>query len=118
MPKNSPPTRVTCKGVAFVSGPRTVMVASPWYLDTTISHWLAATERKSPVRSLCALQILSTKGESDSLSSKVKIMVLPPTPAVPLGHLPPMGGGWEEVNRQFRKGCGPSSNHLNYGNQP
>src|SRR6266498_4904430 len=75
MPNHSPPTRLTCIGVTFVSGPRTVTVVSPWYFDTTISHWLAATERKSPVRSLCVRQILSTKGESDSLSSKVKIML-------------------------------------------
>ena len=74
IPKNLAPTIVTGMDVAFVSGPRTVMVASPWYLDSTISHWLAAMELRVPGCSVCARQIRSTKGESDSLSSKLKIM--------------------------------------------
>src|SRR4029079_7202813 len=64
------------KSVAFVSGPRTVMYVLSLYLDTTISQPLMAIERKEPVRSLCARQIRSTKGESDSLSSIVKSMFL------------------------------------------
>src|SRR5215218_4019109 len=74
MPKNSVPTIVTGKSVARVSGPRTVMYVLSWYLDTTISQPLMAIEIKEPVRSVCARQILSTKGESESLSSIVKIM--------------------------------------------
>src|SRR5688500_6216110 len=77
IPKNSAPTSVTGMDVAFVSGPRTVMVALPWYLVTTISHWLAAMELRVPGCSVCARQIHSTKGESDSLSSTLKIIVLP-----------------------------------------
>src|SRR5512139_4098168 len=76
MPKNSVPTIVTGKEVAWVSGPRTVMYVLSWYLDTTISQWLMAMESKSPGHSLFARQILSTKGESDSLSSSVKIIFL------------------------------------------
>jgi hypothetical protein len=74
MPKNSVPSIVTANGVARVSGPRIVMYVLSWYLDTTISQVLMAIELKEPVRSICARQILSTKGESDSLSSIVKSM--------------------------------------------
>jgi hypothetical protein len=42
-----------------------------------------ATELKEPARSLCVRQILSTKDESDGLSSKVKIMLLFPIYAEP-----------------------------------
>src|SRR5215210_6416722 len=77
MPSHSPSAE-QWRGVAFVSGPRTVSVVLPFCLVTTNSQWLAATEINEPARSLWALQILSTKGESDGLSSKVKIMHLSP----------------------------------------
>src|SRR5688572_7316881 len=79
MPSHSPSAE-QWSGVAFVSGPRTVNIVLPFCLVTTISQWLAATEINEPARSLWARQILSTKGESDGLSSKVKIMHLPPVP--------------------------------------
>src|SRR6478672_9667271 len=78
MPSHSPSAE-QCRGVAFVSGPRTVSVVLPYCLVTTISQWLAAIELKEPARSLWARQILSTNGESDGLSSKLKIILLPPS---------------------------------------
>jgi hypothetical protein len=61
--------------VAIVSGPRNVRNVLPLYRVTAISKWLAATERNFPPRLLWQRQTLSTKGESESLSSK-KINVL------------------------------------------
>src|SRR5689334_8856053 len=76
MPSQSPSAEQS-RGVALVSGPRTVRIVLPYCLVTTISQWLAATERNEPARLLWARQILSTKGESDGLSSKVKSIELP-----------------------------------------
>src|SRR5215475_13651802 len=77
MPSHSPSAEQS-KGVARVCDPRTVSIILPFCLVTTISQWLAATEINEPARSLWARQILSTNGESDGLSSKVKSMHLPP----------------------------------------
>src|ERR1044071_3682181 len=91
MPSHSPSAE-QWSGVALVSGPRTVRNVLPFCLVTTISQWLAATERNEPARSLCARQTLSTKGESDGLSSKVKSMHLPPGSSCCDGIVP-----WLEV---------------------
>src|SRR3954464_12691417 len=79
MPSHSPSAE-QWSGVALVSGPRTVRNVLPFCLVTTISQWLAATERNEPACSLCARQIRSTNGESGGLSSKVKSIYLPPDP--------------------------------------
>src|SRR4051812_43539884 len=77
MPSHAPSAE-QWSGVACVSGPRTVRNVWLFCLVTTISQWLAATERNEPARSLCARQIRSTNGESEGLSSKVKSMHVPP----------------------------------------
>jgi hypothetical protein len=60
--------------VARVSGPRTATVTLPPSLLTTSSQRLAAMERKGAAPSLWQRQTLSTKGESDGLSSSKKII--------------------------------------------
>src|SRR5262252_2401957 len=72
MPTHSPPAGHE-RDVAFVSGPRTVSNVPPKPFVTTISQWLIAIERNGPALSLCACQTRSMNGESDDLSSNVKI---------------------------------------------
>jgi hypothetical protein len=55
--------------VTLVSGPRNVRNVRPSCRVTTISMWLAATERNVPARSLWHRHTRSTNGESDSLAS-------------------------------------------------
>src|SRR6266849_6548605 len=77
MPSHSPSPGQSPSGVALVSGPRTVMVTLPRSLLTTSSQRLAAMERKGAAPSLWQRQTLSTKGESDGLSSS-KIIISHP----------------------------------------
>src|SRR5258708_19510225 len=77
MPSHSPSPGQSPSGVALVSGPRTVMVTLPWSLVTTSSQRLAAMERKGAAPSLWQRQTLSTRGESDGLSSS-KIIISHP----------------------------------------
>src|SRR5262245_30109330 len=83
MPTHSPPAGHE-RDVAFDSGPRTVSNVPPNPFVTTISQWLIAIERNGPALSLCACQTRSMNGESDDLSSNVKIEF-----SVECNHTPP-----------------------------
>jgi hypothetical protein len=68
----------TAPCVALVSGPRRVRKVLPRCRVTTISKWLAATDKNVPARSLWQRQTRSTNCESDGLSSKIMNMLCLP----------------------------------------
>ncbi len=78
-----------------------------------------AIERKSPARSLWVRQILSTKDESDNLSSKLKIMVLETAARIffwPACSLHYTVHGNKRGNKQFSHVDSPSALLVNKRN--